>query len=101
MTCQSLVSDLSGVESPSARDKGTSPVRAEAAAIPPSGRWHTAPPAVCQRLLGGVAAASGRHRHVQMVKLCLLKHCEMELASRRDLTLRVPAIECIKTVFWW
>ena len=60
MTCQSLISDLSGVESSRARDKGTSPGRAEAAATPPSGRWHTAPPTMCRRLLGGVAAASGR-----------------------------------------
>ena len=42
-TCQSLISDLSGVESPSARDKGTSPGRAEAAATPLSERLHTAP----------------------------------------------------------
>ena len=64
MTCQSLISDLSGVESSPARNKGTSTGRAEAAATPPSRRRHTAPPAVCRRLLGGVAAASGRHRDV-------------------------------------
>ena len=65
MTCQSLISDLSGVESSPVRNKCTSPGRAEAAATPPSGRVHTAPPAVCNRLLGGDAAASGRHREVQ------------------------------------
>ena len=65
MTCQSLISDLSGVESSPARNKCTSPGRAEAAATPPSGRAHTAPPAVCARLLGRVAAASGRHREGQ------------------------------------
>ena len=43
MTCQSLISDLSGVESSPARNKGTYPGRAEAAATPPSGRRHTAP----------------------------------------------------------
>ena len=34
-------------------------------ATPLSERLHTAPPAVCNRLLGGVAAASGRHREVR------------------------------------
>ena len=68
-TCQSLISDLSGVESSPVRNKCTSPGRAESAATQPStldGRAapRSAPPAVCARLLGGVAAASGRHREV-------------------------------------
>ena len=68
MTCQSLISDLSGVESPSAATLLSLPrTRRGSCPTPPSRRRHTAPPAVsvCRRLLGGVAASSGRHREGQ------------------------------------
>ena len=54
-----------------------SPGRAEAAAIPPSGRGHSAPPAECLRPLGGVAAAWKAPRGTKWRKLC---HSEMALA---------------------
>ena len=81
MTCQSLISDLNGGESSPARDKGTSPGRAEAAATPLSGRRHTAPPAVCYRPLGGVAAASGRHRDVLFAQMVKSRFCNAGCAT--------------------